>query len=173
MADEVIPIRDANGHFLPGHGGLPGAGRPKGMSNADKIRLFLEPERERLLGRTLEFALGVNAAGEAVVVEGTVAVRALEIALTRLGPPPKADSERVSIAGFRDATTLQAKAEAVLAAAADGTCSVEAAEKLLRVIDMYSKAIVATDHERRIAAIEAGRTPAIEHTAAEPWEQFI
>ena len=115
------------------------------------MRALLEPERDRLVGATLKLAFDES-------IDGNVRVRALEVALSRLAPKPKEDAERIFIPGFADAVTLQAKAEHVLSAAANGDISVEAAEKLLRVISIYSQAVVTTDLERRVAVIEDGRS---------------
>ena len=53
---------------------------------------------------------------------------------------------------------MQAKAEAVIQAAATGECSASAAESLLRVLANYQKMIHATDLERRVAALEGKPT---------------
>lgn len=148
----VAPVRDEQGRLLPGHPGLPGAGRSRQPSNADKIRMLLEPQRERLIGKVLKNALDPD---------GHVSNRALELALSRLAPPPKQDSERVFIPGFRDAPDLKGRADAVIAAAAEGHISAEAAERLLRMLDTYGRAITLSDHEERLRAMEAGRRPAV------------
>ncbi|MFM9915282.1 MAG: hypothetical protein ACKVOX_05700 [Rhizobacter sp.] len=119
-------------------------GRPIGPSRAEQIAAYLEPHKQAVLDKAIELAkLGDP--------------QSMKLVLERLAPIPKQDSERVSIPGFSDAGTLQAKAEAVLAAAASGHCSAEAAQKLLSVLDMYARAITATDHEKRLQAIESGR----------------
>lgn len=123
------------------------------MTQSEKIRALLEPEREKLIGEVLRMAYDQNPD------ISSAKVRALELALSRIAAPPKQESERVTVPGFAEATTLQAKAEAVITAAATGEISAEAAERLLRVLDVYSRAIVSTELERRIAAIEAGRAP--------------
>jgi hypothetical protein len=85
--------------------------------------------------------------------------KSIQLALAYgFGQPERGQNERVNIPGFAQAKTLQEKAEAVIAAVASGDCTAEAAERLLRVIDIYSKSVVADEMERRIAALEAGRT---------------
>nr|WP_311529415.1 hypothetical protein [uncultured Ralstonia sp.] len=160
LVDDGKPARDERGRLLPGHKGLPGAGRPSGLAQSEKIRALLEPHREELIGRTLELALKSP--------DGQVSARALEIALTRLAPTPRQEAERVIVPGFREATTLQGKAEAIIAAAACGEISAEAAERLLRVLDVYSKAILTTELERRLQALEQGRTTPPGSAASEP-----
>jgi hypothetical protein len=120
------------------------------MTQADKIRLQLEGHREALVERVLKLAFDQD---------GNVSNRALELALTRLAPVPRQDSERVIIPGFKDALTLQAKAEAVIDAIATGEVSAEAGTKLLQVLDTYGRAIITTDLEKRLAALEEGRAP--------------
>ena len=117
------------------------AERAKEPSQGDLIRAFLETRRGAMLIKLADLA----EAGDP---------RSLQIALSYLSPPAKPDSERVSIPHFKNATSLAEKAEAVIAAIATGHCSAEAGERLLRVLDVYSRAIVADDHERRLAAIE-------------------
>jgi hypothetical protein len=113
-------------------------------STADAIRAQLEVARPQIVAKVIELAcLGDP--------------RAMETALKWLAPPAKPDAERVDIPGFKTAKTLQEKAESVMSAAASGHCSTEAAQKLLQVLDVYSKAIVADEHERRLAALEAGK----------------
>jgi hypothetical protein len=109
---------------------------------------LLEPERDKLVGRVLELAFDTD---------GNVSNRALELALTRLAPIPRQESERVIIPGFRDAKTLQEKAESVIDAIATGDVTAEAGERLLRVLDTYGRAIITTDLEKRLAALEDGR----------------
>lgn len=160
LVDDGKPARDERGRLLPGHKGLPGAGRPSGLAQSEKIRALLEPHREELIGRTLELALKSP--------DGQVSARALEIALTRLAPTPRQEAERVVVPGFREASTLQGRAEAVITAAACGEISAEAAERLLRVLDVYSKAILTTELERRLQALEQGRTAAPGVVPSEP-----
>jgi hypothetical protein len=142
---EISIDRDTQGRFDVGHSPHPKCGRPKGLTNADKIRILLEPEREKLVSRLLELALHGD---------GAVSVRGLELALTRLAPTPKQESEKVKIPGFKDATTLQAKAEAVIQAIAIGDISTDAGEKLLRILDIYSRAITSTELESRLRILE-------------------
>lgn len=135
--------RDTEGRLLPGHG-LKSPGRPQGPSRAEQIALYLEPHRKAVLDKAIELAK----AGDP---------QSMKLVLERLAPIPRQDAERVTIPGFAEAATLQEKAQAVIQAAASGHCSAEAAERLLRVLDVYSRAIVADEHERRLQALEHGR----------------
>lgn len=140
--------RNAVGHFQPGHA-LPGPGRPKGPSASERVAAYLEPHMQEILDKAIELAKQGDPASQRLIME-------------RYSPAPKQTSESVSIPGFASAETLQEKAEAVLVAAASGACSAEAAERLLRVLDTYSKAIKADELEARIQALEGRRPRVIE-----------
>lgn len=135
--------RDDEGRLLPGHA-LKSPGRPRGLSMAERIAQHIEPHRQEILDKAIALAKAGDPASMKLVLE-------------RLAPIPRQDAERVSIPGFAEAGTLQDKATAVMQAAATGHCSAEAAERLLRVLDIYAKAIVADEHERRLQALERGR----------------
>lgn len=135
--------RSETGLFKPGHS-VKSPGRPPGPSRAELIAEYIEPHRIAILDKAIALAKQGDPAS-------------MKLMLERLAPTPKQDSERVTIPGFSEAATLQEKAEAVLAAAANGHCSADAAQKLLSVLNMYANAITATDHEKRLRAIEAGR----------------
>lgn len=121
-------------------------GRPKGPSASERVAAYIEPHMEAILDKAIELAkLGDPAS--------------MKLIADRYAPPAKPDSERVTIPGFSDAATLAEKAEAVMAAAAAGHCSAEAAERLLRVLDIYARAVTATEHEERLRALEQGRQP--------------
>jgi hypothetical protein len=113
-------------------------------SPGEAIRLLIEPHKAEIVAKLVELAKLGDPKSQA-------------LALAYVAPPARGESERVNIPGFKEATGLQAKAEAVIAAAATGHCTAEAAERLLRVLDVYARAVVADDHERRLAAIEAGK----------------
>jgi hypothetical protein len=136
-------MRDAEGKLLPGHG-MKSPGRPRGKTEAEKIRELLSPHKPKILAKLIELA----AAGDPV---------SMRLYFERVSPPLKQDAEKVNLPGFRDAPTLQGKAEIVLAAAAGGVISAEAAEKLLRVLQIYQATCVATDHEVRLRALEDGK----------------
>lgn len=135
--------RAESGHFKPGHS-VKSPGRPIGPSRAEMVVRFLEPHREEVLQKLVDLAKLGDPSSMKLVVE-------------RLCPPAKPDSERVTIPNFAQASTLQEKAEAVLSAAANGHCSAEAAQRLLSVLDLYQRTVTATDHERRLGALESGR----------------
>lgn len=137
--------RDPEGKFLPGGPG--GPGRPKGRAQSELVRALIEPHREALIERAL--ALTQHA-------DPFVAANALRICLERLAPIPKQESERVEVPGLKDAKTFTDKCEAVVAAVATGDISAEAADRLLRMIGSYARAVAVDDFDRRLRALEAG-----------------
>ena len=130
------------GRLQPGH-----AVRPVqrgGPSAADRIAAYIRPHEKEVVDRLIDLAKQGDPKSMALFMQYTAA-------------PAKPPDETVSIPGFAEASTLQAKAEAVIAAAATGACSTAAAERLLRVLDVYSRAIKADEFDARLKAIEAGR----------------
>ena len=116
-----------------------------GPSAADRIASYIRPHENEVVDKIIELAKAGDPKSQALFMQYT-------------GAPAKPSDETVSIPHFAEAVTLQAKAEAVIAAAASGACSTAAAERLLRVLDVYSRAIKADEFDARLRAIEAGRT---------------
>lgn len=144
MPDQDAVQRGAHGQFLTGQAPR-SPGRPKGMTEADQIRLAIEPKKAAILAKLLELAeLGDP--------------RSIELVLKYLAPPARPDAERISVPGLRDAKTLGEKAECILASVSTGAISVEAGEKALRMLDVLARAVTLDEHDRRLAAIETGRT---------------
>jgi len=154
MSDEQTRevVRDDRGRWL-----VPpkSPGRPKGSSQSELVRKLIEPHRERLISRALELTKSEDP---------FAAANALRICLERLAPAPKQESEHVHVPGLAEAETFTDKCKAVLAAVSTGEISAEAGERLLRLVDVYRKAIATDDHEARLAALEGRKVTAIEHT---------
>ena len=144
---EEIANRDATGKFLPGCKPHPNAGRPKGKTQADLIRVKLEPERERLVERLMVLAFNED---------GNVSAKAVESALSWLVSIFRVTSEFVNVPGYAEQTTLQGRAEAIISAIATGEVSAQAGQLLMQILDAYSRVITASDLEKRMAALEAG-----------------
>lgn len=146
MTERASPITDtdrgAGGKFLQGH--QIRGGRNPGPSRTERVALALEPHLPAVLQKAVELALLGDPA-------------AMKLVLERAAPQPKQDAERVSIPGLAQATTVQGKADCIVAAVADGTVSVEAGERALSLLERYVRTVVADDHERRLQAIEVGR----------------
>jgi len=152
MSDEIEvikPLLDARGKFAVGNVG--GPGRPKGMSLADKMRYLLEPEREKLVGQLLKNAYQ----SEDVAASN----RAIEIALSRIAPPPKQEAEKISVPGLAQAVTFSEKCEAVFLAVSNGEVSAEAGSRVLSMIEVYRKAFHTDDLEREINELKAMQQP--------------
>ncbi len=143
MNDQVE--RAEGGQFLPGRAPK-SPGRPKGrQSAAEQVRALIEPHRVDIIAKAVELAkLGDP--------------QALKLCLERLAPTPRPEAEKVAVPGLAEAITLKAKAEAIMTAVGRGEVSAEAGDKLLRMLDTYSKAVVLTEMEQRLASIE-GRQP--------------
>jgi hypothetical protein len=150
--------RDKDGLFQPGHA-IKG-GRRAGPTAGDLIRAQLLPHREAVIKSLIEF----SKAGD---------VQAQRLFLSYF-PAPKPDSERTLVPGLASAKTLTGKADAVIAAVADGSISAEAGERILRLLGVYARAAVVDEHGREIEALKAalaGRT--IESSAEEIPEDLI
>lgn len=123
--------------WKPGQSGNP-AGRPAG---AEKVRQLLEPKRAALVKKAIELAMG----GDAVVM------RAL---LDRLAPVPRSQHEAVAIPGLADATTLTAKASAVMDAMGRAEVTPDAAAMILGALSSACQIAEFDDLQRRLLALE-------------------
>ncbi len=141
--DNLPAERAADGKFLAGHS-VRSPGMSHGATRAERIAAYVEPHIQEVLDKAIDLAKKGDP-------------QSMRLILERFAPLAKQDAERVSIPGFANAQTLEEKADAVIAAAASGHCSAEAAAKLLGVLRDYASTITASDHERRIQAIEEGR----------------
>ena len=136
--------RNDLGHFQPGHAVR--GGRGPGPSEGEQIRNYLLPKKQAVLDKLMELAV----LGDP---------KSLQLYLQYISPPARPDAERVSIDGLASATTMQGKADCIVAAVSRGEISVEAGEKALALLERYIKTVVADDHERRLLAIEQGSHP--------------
>jgi hypothetical protein len=123
-------------------------GRPKGSSQSELVRKLIEPHREVLIERALKLTESADP---------FAAANALRIVLERLAPAPKQESEKIEVPGLADAATFADKCQAVIAAVASGDVSAEAGERVLRLMDVYRRAVEHDSLEQRIAALEKGR----------------
>jgi hypothetical protein len=148
------PLRDERGRLLPG-ARLPGAGRPRGLTNSEKIRALLEPERENLITSVLRLAYDGDPSN------ASARARALELALSRLAPPPKQEETPISIPGLAECQTVADKAACVLAAVAAGDLSIERAERVMRMLDIFQRAVSLDELRQEVEALKAGRDPRV------------
>lgn len=153
---EILPAEvDREGKpVVRGEGGRwlvpPKGGRPKGSSQSDLVRKLIEPKRQALVDAALDMALHSD--------DPHAKARAIDITLSYLAPRPRPEGEKVEVPGLSEATSFTGKADAIIAAVASGDISAEAGERILRLLDVYRKALETDDLARRIAALEAGRT---------------
>lgn len=136
--------RDSAGLFKPGHA-VKSPGRPVGPSRAERLATSIEPHMPEIIQKAIDLAKQGDPAS-------------MKLLLERYAPIAKQDGERVVVDGFASAPTLEHKAQAVMVAVASGQVTAEAGERLLRTLDAYARVVVADDHEKRLQAIEAGRS---------------
>lgn len=147
------------GRFLPGQAPR-SPGRPRGPSAAEQVRALIEPHRAEIIAKAVDLAkLGDP--------------QALKLCLERLAPTPRPEAEKVTVPGLAEAITLKAKAEAIMAAVGRGEVSAEAGDKLLRMLDIYSKAVALTEMEQRLAAIEGRASRQIPTLLGDDTEDLI
>lgn len=125
--------------FKPGKSGNP-SGRPKGTPNP-QARLRKLINVEALIKRLMENAAKGN-------------TRAAELLLDRALPPLRAVAEPVQMPGLHEAATLTAKAELIVALAAEGRLSPDVATAMLTAIGQLAKTAEIDELTRRIAALE-------------------
>jgi hypothetical protein len=135
--------RTETGLFKPGHAVR--GGRQPGPSRAERLAAAIEPHIPVIISKALDLA----AQGDPV---------SMKLVLERYAPIAKQDGERVVVDGFATAPTLELKAQAVMLAVAGGQVTAEAGERLLRTLDAYARVVVADDHEKRLQAVEQGRS---------------
>lgn len=137
--DDRLP----DGKFRTGHAVK--GGRTPGPSRAERLAAAIEAHVPDIIAKAIELAKLGDPQAQKLILE-------------RYAPIAKQDSERVIVDGFATAPTLELKAQAVMIAVANGQVTAEAGERLLRTLDAYARVVVADDHEKRLQAIEAGRS---------------
>ncbi|HEU4458111.1 MAG TPA: hypothetical protein VFR90_03220 [Methylibium sp.] len=116
----------------------------------DLVRRRLEPHREAVLDKIGELAK----AGDP---------KSMQLYLQYVAPPPRPDAERVVIDGLREAPTIEAKSLAIINAASTGQITVEAAERLARLLDLHVRAVEFHRLAEDVAALKASRAaPVVE-----------
>lgn len=110
----------------------------------DAIRDQLEADRHEIVAKLISLAK----AGDG---------RSIETALKWLAPTAKQDAERIYVAGLREAPTVKDKSLAILNAVSRGEISVEAGEKVQRMLALHTQAVTITDMAEQIEALKAGR----------------
>lgn len=142
-------VRGAKGRWL-----VPpkSPGRPKG-SQADKVRALIEPHRAALIDRALELTSSP---------EAHAAINAIRVLLERLAPLPKHEAEKIELPALAEATTARDKAAVVVAAVAAGQITVEASEKLLRILESVHRVAKLEDLEQRLERLEGKKVDVLD-----------
>lgn len=125
--------------WKPGESGNP-QGRPKGSINA-ATRLRQMIDTTQILKRLQEAALGGD-------------VQAARTLLERALPVYRASAAPVELPGLADAAALTDKAQAVLAAIAEGTIPPDLGAQLVTAIGTVARVAEVDELARRIAALE-------------------
>jgi len=119
-------------------------GRPAGPTEAELIRRHLAPKKTAVLDKLGELA-------------GMGDPRSMELFLRYFSPGARPEDEKFVVPGLAEATTMEDKAESILAAVSNGQISAAAGEKALALLEKYVRVVVADEHERRLQALEQGR----------------
>lgn len=122
-------------------------GRPKGSRHKTTlaIQALLDGEGEALTRKAIDMAL----AGDTV---------ALRLCLERLAPPPKDAPVRFQLPAMVRAADAAGAMAAILAEVASGEITPSEACGLAGLIDIWRKALEATETEARLTELEARQT---------------
>jgi len=117
----------------------------RGPAAGDQVRALMSPGIEKTIVKLLELA----EAGDP---------RSIELVLKYWAPPAKPDAERIEVAGLRDAPTIREKSLCIIEAVSRGDISVEAGEKVQRMLELHTKAVTVGDLAAEIETLKRGRT---------------
>jgi hypothetical protein len=147
--DSAPAVRDEHGRFVVGH---TAGGRPRGLTQAEKVRVLLEPYRDELIGELMKNVRDPDR---------HVSNGALKMVFDYLAPKAKPESERVVIEGLAEAATLADKARVIAAAVGSGAISFEAGERVARMLDIVQRSHVIDELRNEVDKLKAaanGRT---------------
>jgi hypothetical protein len=149
--------RDARGRFSKGRSGNPKGrfakgqsgnpnGRPVGTRNkaTETAELLLDGETEALTRMAIELALGGNPT-------------ALKLCLERIIPPRRERPVNLGMAPVRGAADLGSTMAAITNAAGQGAITPGEAAELARVVEIFVRAVEASDFEKRLKQLEERR----------------
>jgi len=131
--------------FEPGQSGNP-AGRPKGSRNKATlaVEVLLDGEAEEITRKAIELAK-----------KGDLA--AIRLCLDRIAPPRKDRPVPFALPALVKAEDAANGFAAIVAAVASGQLTPSEAGELSKVVDTYARALLATDLEARVTALERER----------------
>jgi hypothetical protein len=128
--------RDEKGRFVPGQSGNP-KGRPPAVT---EIQQLLSAHRKDLVNRALELAMHGDPT-------------ALSVCFRYLAPAPRSETPPVEIPGLAEAESMEDKARAILAAAANAQVSPDVVERLLSALRSYAELTEIPQLREEIAAL--------------------
>ena len=133
----------------------------RGPAAGDQVRALIAPRISKAIDKLLDLA----EAGDP---------RSIELVLKYWAPPARPDAERIEVAGLRDAPTIREKSMAIIEAVSRGEISVEAGEKVQRMLELHTKAVTVGDLAAEIEQIKRGRTtrPPLLLRVADDLDQF-
>ena len=146
--------RDAHGRFEKGYSGNPKGrfvkgqsgnpnGRPVGARNkaTEVAELLLDGETEALTRMVIELALDGNPT-------------ALKLCLERIIPPRRERPVKLGMPPVRGAADLGGTMAAITNAAGQGAITPGEAAELARVVEIFVRAVEASDFEKRLRQLE-------------------
>jgi hypothetical protein len=116
----------------------------RGPAAGDQVRALLTPHKVEVLAKLAE----LSKAGDP---------RSIELYLKYIAPPAKPEAERIDVAGLRDAPTIREKSMAIIEAVSRGDISVEAGERVQRMLELHTKAVTVSDLAAEVEALKLGR----------------
>lgn len=119
-----------------------------GPSEGELIRRHLEPKKLAVLDKLASLA-----------EQGDP--RSIEVFLRYFSSGARTEDEKISVPGLAQAGTLEDKAQAIVNAVAGGAISAAAGTTALSLLEKFAKLVIADDHERRLQAIETGRSASL------------
>jgi len=132
--------------FQPGQSGNP-AGRPRGSGLAGKLRKAIQKDAEEVIQMLIEQAKGGD-------------ITAAKILLDRIVPTLRPEAQAVEVKQLGTGGLVE-RAEAVMAAAANGELAPDVAAQLVTSVATLARVVEVDEIERRLSALEqqGGRNP--------------
>lgn len=117
----------------------------RGPQAGDQVRALIAPR----IGKTIEKLLELAEMGDP---------RSIDLVLKYWAPPARPDAERIEVAGLRDAPTIREKSLCIIDAVSRGEISVEAGEKVQRMLELHTKSVTIGDLAADVEALKSGKT---------------
>ena len=121
------------------------ASNDKAPAPGDEVRALIAPRQKAVIEKLLYLA----EAGDP---------RSIELVLKYIAPPARPDAERIQVPGLRDAPTIKEKSLCIIDAVSNGLISVEAGEKVQRMLELHTKAVTVNELADDVAALKLARS---------------